>query len=67
MELTKVIQDLRREQQNIDEAITVLERLAAGGGRRRGRPPAWLKQAEGKRRRGRPVGSKNRQRESAEA
>jgi hypothetical protein len=33
---------LRREREQIDEAILSLERLAAGSGPRRGRPPAWL-------------------------
>ena len=35
--------ELRREREQIDEAILSLERLAAGSGPRRGRPPAWLK------------------------
>lgn len=43
MNLTKILEDLRREREQIDEAILSLERLAAGSGPRRGRPPAWLK------------------------
>jgi hypothetical protein len=43
MNLTKILEDLRRERAQIDEAILSLERLAAGSGPRRGRPPAWLK------------------------
>jgi hypothetical protein len=43
MNLTKILEDLRREREQIDEAIMSLERLAAGSGPRRGRPPAWLK------------------------
>jgi hypothetical protein len=43
MNLTKILEDLRREREQIDEAILSLERLAAGGTPRRGRPPAWLK------------------------
>jgi hypothetical protein len=43
MNLTKILEELRREREQIDEAILSLERLAAGSGPRRGRPPAWLK------------------------
>jgi len=43
MNLTKILEDLRQERAQIDEAILSLERLAAGSGPRRGRPPAWLK------------------------
>jgi len=43
MNLTKILEDLRQEREQIDEAILSLERLAAGSGPRRGRPPAWLK------------------------
>jgi hypothetical protein len=43
MNLTKILEDLRRERAQIDEAILSLERLAAASGPRRGRPPAWLK------------------------
>ena len=44
----------------VEEAILVLERLAAGRGRRRGRPPAWMSAVK---RRGRPPGSKNKAKE----
>jgi len=47
MNLTKILEDLRREREQIDEAILSLERLAAGSGPRRGRPPAWLKAQKG--------------------
>ena len=43
MNLTKTIEELRHERKQIDEAILSLERLAAGSGPRRGRPPGWLK------------------------
>jgi len=43
MQLTKILEELRRERDQIDEAILSLERLVAGSGPRRGRPPAWLK------------------------
>ena len=55
MNLTKILTDLRQEREQIDEAILSLERLAAGSGPRRGRPPAWLK---AQKKRGRPAGTK---------
>jgi len=55
MDVTKVLAELRRERDQIDEAILSLERLAAGRGRRRGRPPAWMANMP-VRRRGRPPG-----------
>lgn len=73
MDVDKMLSELRMEREQIEEAILTLERLARGRGRRRGRPPAWLKDAqtaiaeevakgEGAapvtpKRRGRPVGS----------
>jgi len=48
MNLTKILEDLRQEREQIDEAILSLERLAAGSGPRRGRPPAWLKAHKGR-------------------
>ena len=72
MDVHKILADLRREREQIEEAILTLERLATGRGRRLGRPPAWmaqLKSVEGKapevKRRGRPPGSKNKAKESA--
>ena len=38
-----MIAELQAERQRLDEAITALERLSAGKARRRGRPPAWLR------------------------
>jgi hypothetical protein len=71
-----MLAELRLEREQIEEAILTLERLARGRGRRRGRPPAWLKDAaavaamenddQGEslssepRRRGRPPGSKTK-------
>jgi hypothetical protein len=57
MDVTKILNELKQEREQIEEAIQSLERLARGRGKRRGRPPAWM--AEEKRR-GRPPGSKNR-------
>ena len=42
MNLAKDIAELHQERQKIEEAIQVLTRLAAGAGKRRGRPPKWL-------------------------
>jgi hypothetical protein len=46
MDLLQMIAELRAERQQLDEAILVLERLAAGTcGKRRGRPPKWMSAA----------------------
>ena len=76
LDVDKMLAELRLEREQIEEAILTLERLARGRGRRRGRPPAWLKDASGivpsenghesaepsiePRRRGRPPGSKSK-------
>lgn len=73
VDVDKMLAELKLEREQIEEAILTLERLARGRGRRRGRPPSWLKDAaaavssvaeqEGlssapeHRRRGRPPGS----------
>ncbi len=57
MDVTKILEELRQERAQLEEAIMSLERLASGQGRRRGRPPAWMAEAK---KRGRPVGSKNK-------
>jgi len=64
MNLNKILEDLRREREQIDEAILSLERLAAGSGPRRGRPPAWLKEQKS---RGRGAVRTGSVRESASA
>jgi hypothetical protein len=45
LDVDKMLTELRLEREQIEEAILTLERLARGRGRRRGRPPAWLKEA----------------------
>ncbi len=69
-----MLAELRLEREQIEEAILTLERLARGRGRRRGRPPAWLKDVSSAaaeddpeasslgepRRRGRPPGAKSK-------
>jgi hypothetical protein len=62
MNLSKMIDELRTERKNIVQAIMMFERMAAGRGKRRGRPPAWMAQVK---RRGRPPGSKNKARNGA--
>ena len=60
MDVAKILEDLRRERAQIEEAILTLERLAEGRGKRRGRPPRWL--ADARTRGGRvplPTGLKN--------
>jgi hypothetical protein len=59
MDVSKILDELKQERQQIEEAILSLERLARGRGNRRGRPPSWLAEAAPKRR-GRPPGSKNK-------
>ena len=61
MDVSKILDELRQERDQLEEAILSLERLAAGGGKRRGRPPAWMSEAK---KRGRPPGSKNKPKET---
>ena len=42
MDITKMLAELRAERAAVEEAILVLQRIAAGRGRRRGRPPKWM-------------------------
>jgi hypothetical protein len=76
LDVDKMLAELRLEREQLEEAILTLERLARGRGRRRGRPPAWLKDAAASlddtvsgentevspehKRRGRPPGSKSK-------
>lgn len=59
MDVSKMLAELRQDRAQIEEAILAIERLANGGAKRRGRPPAWMTAASGPKRRGRPPGSKN--------
>jgi hypothetical protein len=59
MDVSKILAELKAERTQIEEAITSLERLALGRGKRRGRPPNWMTDVMPKRR-GRPPGSKNK-------
>jgi hypothetical protein len=44
VDLNRIIQDLKVERDRLAAAIECLEQLAAGRARKRGRPPAWLKE-----------------------
>jgi hypothetical protein len=57
MDINKMLAELRAQRDQLNEAILTLERLAAGRGKRRGRPPAWMTAVK---RRGRPPGSKSK-------
>jgi hypothetical protein len=57
MDIIKMLAELRAEREQVEQAIMVLERMARGQGKRRGRPPAWMSQAK---KRGRPPGRKNK-------
>ena len=48
MDVHKILGELQQEREQIEQAILSLERLARGHGKRRGRPPKWLKEAETK-------------------
>ena len=82
MDVDKMLAELRLEREQLEEAILTLERLARGRGRRRGRPPAWLKETQAAiaehvansegapatpRRRGRPAGSTKAKQAAAES
>ena len=66
MDLDKTIADLKGELAALNQAILLVERLAAHGQKRRGRPPKWMSEAkkgvqpEQPERRGRRRGSKNK-------
>ena len=52
-----MLAELKAEREGVEQAILVLERIASGRSKRRGRPPKWMSQVK---RRGRPPGSKNK-------
>ena len=52
MDVNRILSELREERANLIDAITNLERLARGRGKRRGRPPKWLAEAREHRKRG---------------
>lgn len=46
MDTASILQELRRQRDQLAEAIVAFERIAAGSGPRRGRPPKWLAAAK---------------------
>jgi hypothetical protein len=60
MDVQKILEELREERAQLEQALLSLKRLAAGRGKRRGRPPAWISELKQKRGPGRPPGSKNK-------
>jgi len=60
VDINKMLAELRDEREHVEQAILVLENLARGQGKRRGRPPKWMTEIK---RRGRPPGSKNKPKE----
>lgn len=66
MDLVKMIAELSRERDQIDEVICMLKGLAAGRGHKRpGRKPAWMQEVPVVKKRGRPPGSKNKPKDLA--
>jgi hypothetical protein len=47
VDLNRIIIDLKAQRDVLAAAIECLERLAAGRGKKRGRPPAWMRPASG--------------------
>ncbi len=45
MDVHAVLKALHQERELLDQAIVTLEILARGKGKRRGRPPRWLREA----------------------
>jgi hypothetical protein len=68
LDVAKILEELKQEKEQLEQAILTLERLAQGRTPRRGRPPAWLSEGgsggsgapAAPKRRGRPPGSKNK-------
>jgi len=58
MNIITMLAELRSERERLAEAILVLERLAAGGQRRRGRPPKWMAASAASAGNNRPTGKR---------
>jgi hypothetical protein len=67
MDLTKMIAELREHKRALEETMIMLERLARGQGKRRGRPPLFLSQASqtGPARKRRPFSAETRKKMAA--
>jgi hypothetical protein len=46
MDAAAILKELREQLDLVNQAITIFERIAAGTKRKRGRPPAWMKDLE---------------------
>ena len=46
MNIIGMLTELREEADRVDEAIVAIEHLVQASGKRRGRPPKWLSNAE---------------------
>ena len=60
MDVTAIVKQLREERDLLEDAILSLERIAVQRGKRRGRPPAWMRVLEAEapkkpKKRGRPA------------
>ena len=66
IDVAKILEELKQEKEQLEQAIITLERLSEGRGTRRGRPPNGSNgsneggQSPTPKRRGRPPGSKNK-------
>ena len=59
MDLEAILKQLREELVHVNASILVIEQIASGKARGRGRPPKWLAEVKAvlPKRRGRPPGS----------
>ena len=46
LDVAKILEELKQEKEQLEQAIITLERLAQGRTPRRGRPPAWMSSPE---------------------
>ena len=61
MDVHAILKALHKERELLNQAIVTLEVLARGKGKRRGRPPSWLREArEGRSRRPRTAGRRRK-------
>jgi hypothetical protein len=67
MNLTKMIAELREQKEALEQTMMMLERLARSQGKRRGRPPSFLSQANpsGSVRKRRPFSAETRKKMAA--
>ena len=65
MDVNKILSELKQEHDLLQHTIDTLEALARGRGKRRGRPPAWLKEAGARHNPKRPTKNRLHRTESA--